>query len=151
MKTLAIQLIIFCSLFATFSSCSQDKEQPITPIAIENIIGNWDLVSADISYMVDGQKVTDLVTTPNGTMNFREDGQGYADLQLELEEKSYEFVGSFSWQKDNQSMLISFQGQGASRYFNPVNEANLQALLFDTIDPETGRLVEFYLMFQRQQ
>lgn len=149
MKTLNLNLLLLVAVLFAFSSCNKDSEDQPRPSNADNIVGTWNVMTAEATAYVDGVAYPDIEVQTNGTMQFKEDGTGEADFTMTFLDDTDEVVGPFDWERDGFEIIVSTNGEESIRYANVTNEANYQELQVTYEDPDSNDEVEFTFKLER--
>ncbi len=149
MKTLNLNLLLLVAVLFAFSSCNKDNEDQPRPSSSDNIVGTWDVMTADATAYIDGVAYHDIEVVTDGTLKFDENGTGEADFTMTFLDDTDELVGAFNWERDGFELVISVNGEEAIRYVNVTNQIDYQELQVTYEDPDSNDEVEFTFKLNR--
>ena len=149
MKSLTLNVLMLIAVLFAFSSCDKDEENQPRPVNADNIVGLWDVMSADATAYVDGTAYPDIAVATDGTLEFEDNGDGAADFTMTFNGDTDELKGDFQWERDGFEIVVSMGGESL-RYARITNEANYQELQVTYEDPDSNDEVEFLFKLQRR-
>jgi len=96
MKKIFQSLLIITLISFLFSAC---KKKDVQLTTAEKVQGTWQLQTDIYHEFVSGTDYSDTTTGPNSTLEFRNDGKVYSDLQGQKDTSTYTLTG------DNQIVI----------------------------------------------
>ena len=148
MKNSKLFLLTIVAITLFNSACKKDSENPV--VNDDRIVGEWQVDNVSATAYVDGFKVEGIEVLSDGTLEFKNDYEGYADFSLEFLGDQSIARGPFTWERDGFELVVKMADE-VIRYAVIDDEDNLQRLQYTYKEDDSNDEVEFTFELKRSR